>query len=60
MRKSPIFSLPISADAGETTQVTGRADKAWAVAHADLGLHDVARLMRVTVGGGYPSKEDPA
>ncbi len=32
----PIFSLPISADGGETAQVTGRADKAWAVAHADL------------------------
>jgi hypothetical protein len=28
----------------------GRADKAWAVAHADLGLH-MARLMRAAVGG---------
>ena len=28
----------------------GRADKAWAVAHADLYLH-VARLMRAAVGG---------
>jgi hypothetical protein len=39
------------ADGDEAAQVTGRADKAWAVAHADLGLH-VARLMRVAVGGG--------
>ncbi len=38
-------------DGGETAQVKGRADKAWAVAHADLGLH-VARLMRAAVGGG--------
>ena len=48
--QSPIFSLPLSADGGETAQVTGRADKAWAVAHADRGLH-VTRLMRVAVGG---------
>jgi hypothetical protein len=41
----------MSADGGETAQVTVRADKAWAVAHADLGLH-VARLMRAAVGGG--------
>ena len=43
--------VTILADGGETAQVTGRADKAWAVAHADLGLH-VARLMRAAVGGG--------
>ena len=49
--KSPIFSLPILVDGGETAQVTGGADKAWAVAHADLGLH-VAQLMRAAVGGG--------
>jgi hypothetical protein len=49
--KSPIFSLPILADGGETTQATVRADKAWAMVHADLGLH-VARLKRATVGGG--------
>ena len=43
--------LSMLADGGETAQVTGRADKAWAVAHADLGLH-VARLMRAAVSGG--------
>ena len=32
---------------GETAQVTGRADKAWAVAH-----YYVAQLMRAAVGGG--------
>ena len=32
---------------GETAQVTGRADKAWAVAH-----YYVARLMIAAVGGG--------
>jgi len=46
----PIFSPPIMADGGETAQVTGRGDKAWVVAHADLGLH-VTRLMRAAVGG---------
>ena len=32
---------------GKTAQVTGRADKTWAVAH-----FGVARLMRAAVGGG--------
>ena len=32
---------------GKTAQVTGRADKAWVVAH-----YYVARLMRAAVGGG--------
>ncbi len=45
-----IFSLSILADGGETAQVTGRAVKAWPIAHVDLGLH-VARLMRAAVGG---------
>ncbi len=53
---SPIFSLPILADGGKTAQDTGRADKAWAVAHADLGLH-VARLMRAAVGGVHLRKK---
>ena len=48
-----IFSLPILADGGETAQeVTGRADKAWAMVHANLGLH-MAQLMREAVGGVY-------
>ena len=37
-RSSP---CQFTADGGETAQITGRADKAWAVAHAN-----VARLMR--------------
>ncbi len=36
-----------SADGGKTAQITGRADKAWAVVHAN-----VAQLMRAAVGGG--------
>jgi hypothetical protein len=47
------------ADGGKTAQVTGRADKAWAVTHAEIGMH-AARLMRAAVGGDYHSKEDPA
>jgi hypothetical protein len=31
--QSAIFSLPPLVDGGETAQVTGRANKAWAVAH---------------------------
>ncbi len=58
---SPIGESPIApthpanyrqkaAHGGKTAQITGRADKAWAVALVDANLQ-VARLMRAAVGG---------
>jgi hypothetical protein len=35
---------------GKTAQITERADKAWALAHADTSVH-MAQLMRAAVGG---------
>jgi hypothetical protein len=41
----PIFSLPNLADGGKPAQIMGRADKASAVAHAN-----VTQLMQLAVG----------